>query len=78
MERADIVLAMTPSHLQSVEMQGGEAKAVMLGEFLDGPEAGEPIADPFGGTAAEYAEARDRIARAVDGLLDRLSAILAP
>ncbi len=75
---ADVILAMTPDHVQAVEAMGEHAKVSLLSEFIDGPEAGEPIADPIGGAADEYADVRDRIARAVEGLLDRLSAILAP
>lgn len=77
-QSADIILAMTPNHVEAVEALGDDALVSLLSEFIDGPEAGEPIADPIGGSPQEYAEARDRIARAVEGLLVRLSAILSP
>ncbi|NIN72515.1 MAG: low molecular weight phosphatase family protein [Gemmatimonadetes bacterium] len=77
-QSADIILAMTPNHVEAVEVLGEDALVSLLSEFIDGPEAGEPIADPIGGSSKEYAEARDRIARAVEGLLVRLSAILSP
>ncbi|MGD2216924.1 MAG: low molecular weight protein arginine phosphatase [Gemmatimonadales bacterium] len=77
-QAADIILAMTTNHLEAVEAMGEDPKVSLLSEFIDGPEAGEPIADPVGGSSDEYAEARDRIARAVEGLLVRLSAILSP
>jgi protein-tyrosine phosphatase len=77
-QSADIVLAMTSNHVQAVEAMGEDALVSLLSEFIDGPEAGEPIADPIGGSAEDYAEARERIARAVEGLLVRLSAILSP
>jgi protein-tyrosine-phosphatase len=77
-QSADIILAMTPNHVEAVEVLGEDALVSLLSEFIDGPEAGEPIADPIGGSAEDYAEARDRIARAVEGLLVRLSAILSP
>ena len=77
-EGADIILAMTSSHVDAVEMLGEDAKVSLLSEFIDGQEAGEPIADPIGGPQEEYAEIRDRISRAVEGLLNRLSAILSP
>jgi len=77
-EEADIILAMTPNHLARVEELGGEEKVLLLSEFVDGESRGHPIADPLGGSSEDYARARDRISRAVDGLLDRLSAILAP
>ncbi|UCC72628.1 MAG: low molecular weight phosphatase family protein [Gemmatimonadota bacterium] len=77
-QRADIILGMTPSHVHAVEAMGEDAKVSLLSETISGPEAGEPIADPIGGAPQEYAEARDRISRAVAGLLERLSAILSP
>ncbi len=75
---ADIVLAMTENHLRAVEALGDDIQISLLGDFIEGPGAGEPIADPLGGPAAEYADVRERISRAVEGLLDRLAAILAP
>ena len=77
-ESADSILTMTSSHLAVVETLGGEGKAMLLSEFLDGRDAGEPIPDPIGGSPAIYAEVRELITRGVDGLLDQLSKILSP
>jgi protein-tyrosine phosphatase len=77
-EKADIILAMTESHVVAVGMLGEDTQVSLLSEFIDGADAGEPIADPFGGPIEEYRQARDRIARAIDGLLNRLAAILSP
>ncbi len=77
-ERADIILAMTLGHMAQVEDMGGTEKVLLVSEFIDGADPGEPIADPFGGTAEEYADVRDHISEAVEALLNRLSAILAP
>jgi protein-tyrosine phosphatase len=77
-QSADIILAMTSNHVLAVEAMGEDAKVSLLSEFIDGPEAGEPIADPIGGSPDDYTKARDLIARAVEGLLIRLSAILSP
>ena len=77
-EKADIILAMTESHVVAVGMVGEDAHVSLLSEFIDGTDAGEPIADPFGGPIEDYRQARDRIARAIEGLLDRLAAILSP
>jgi protein-tyrosine-phosphatase len=75
---ADIILAMTENHMYAVADMGDDVQVSLLSEFMAGPGAGEPIADPFGGSAEEYAESRDIISAAIDGLLDRLEAILAP
>lgn len=77
-EQADIILAMTPSHQRVIEEMGEDSKVSLISEFIDGPDANEPIADPLGGPPEEYREVRDRISRAVDALLERLSAILSP
>lgn len=77
-QEADIILGMTLLHCDLVAGLGGGQKASLLSEFAEGGRPGEPIEDPFGGSAAEFARARDRIQDAVGGLLDRLSAILEP
>ena len=77
-EWADRILAMAPSQREAVEAMGGGRKVFLLTEFLEGPDAGQPIEDPFGGGPEEYAEARDRIRRAVDAVFDHLAPILAP
>lgn len=76
-EGADIILGMTQSHVDAV-LELGEVPVSLLSEFIGGEQASEPIADPIGGTIADYREVRERISRAIDGLLDRLSAILSP
>jgi protein-tyrosine-phosphatase len=75
---ADIVVVMTAGHRLVVEEMGGAGKATLLSEFIEGAEPGEPIEDPFGGSATEFAHARERIAKGISGLLDRLESILAP
>lgn len=77
-QRADIILAMTPWHQVQIEGMGGAGKVSLLTEFVEGSAPDEPIEDPFGGNAEDFARARDRIRGAVKGLLQRLDAILAP
>ncbi len=77
-ESADIILAMTQDHAEALDAMGAPGKVALVSDFMDGPDAGAAIDDPIGGSAEEYAQTRDRIVRAVDGLLDRLEAILAP
>ena len=75
---ADLILGMTSRHVDTVEAMGAEGRASLITEFMDSPDAGEPIRDPLGGPQEGYREARERISRAVEALLDRLSAILSP
>ncbi len=75
---SDIILGMTENHVLAVQAMADDVQVSLLSEFIDGPEAGEPIVDPLGGPPEEYTEVRERIARAIEGLLDRLSAILSP
>jgi protein-tyrosine phosphatase len=76
---ADIILAMSPSHLWSVATMGGENKAALLGEFAAGDEGqGAAVPDPFGGAEAEYEATLIALSGMVRASLDRLSAILSP
>lgn len=77
-ERADIVVGMTPAHVAAAGALGDESKVVLLSEFLTGEEAGEPIVDPVGGSREVYQNVRERISRAIERMLDRLAAILSP
>jgi protein-tyrosine-phosphatase len=77
-EQADITLGMTQSHVAAVESLGADVQVSLLSEFIEGAAAGEPISDPFGGSIEQYREVRELIVKAIDGLLDRLSAILSP
>lgn len=77
-EWADLILAMSPSHIPAVEAMGGAYKVALLTEFLPGDEAGKPIADPIGESIDVYRETRDQIEAAVQALLDRFEPILAP
>ncbi len=77
-EWADLVLGMGPAHLSGIVDLGGAEKAALVTDFIDGPGLGQPIADPFGGDADTYRRTLQQIARAVEGVLDRLEPILAP
>lgn len=55
--RADLVLAMGPSHLARVVEAGGADKAHLLHDFASGgagDAALQGVPDPFGGTDADY------------------------
>jgi protein-tyrosine-phosphatase len=75
---ADLILAMSASHLMTVSSAGASEKAAMLTDFLEGDGLGEPVEDPFGGDLDTYRRAYARIADAMDGLFARLEPILSP
>ena len=73
---ADLILAMGPGHLPSVDHFGGAEKVWLLGAFAQGApgpelrEDGPPIPDPFGGTDEVYettfVSLRDLIRKALE------------
>lgn len=75
---ADLILAMSPSHLVVVGELGGGEKAALVTDFVDGPGAGATIEDPFGSDCDAYRRAFDQIGEAVRHLLQRLEPILSP
>jgi protein-tyrosine-phosphatase len=75
---ADLILTMSPSHLQVVNDLGGETKVALITEFIDGAGYGLSVADPFGGDHDTYRDAFIQIEAAVSSLLDRLEPILSP
>lgn len=77
-EWADLILAMSPTHLAAVEALGGVEKAGLVTDFLETEERGRPVIDPIGESVDVYRETRDQLERAVHALLHRLEPILAP
>lgn len=76
---ADLVLGMSPSHLQVIARLGGAEKAALLGEFAAGEGGGgATVPDPFGGDEAAYESTIEELERLVGDALDRLAPILHP
>jgi protein-tyrosine-phosphatase len=75
---ADLILAMSPSHLWTVGEMDGAEKAGLLTDFLEGNGYGQAIEDPFGSDIETYRDTYAQLEEAIDAMLDRLSAILAP
>lgn len=69
--QADLLVPLSMTHFAAILERHPEArkKTLLLGSFLE-PDHCEPrdIADPIGGTLAEYRSTRDQIAKAVDAL----------
>ncbi len=76
---ADLVLAMSPSHVWAVQRMGGGEKVALLGQFAVG-DAGEglPIRDPFGGEEEDYEATVRDLEPLVGAVFDRLAPILHP
>lgn len=76
---ADIILAMSPSHLAVIEDLGGGHKAALLGDFAVGEEgAGGPVPDPYGGDLTTYRATLAELQRLVSRSIDRLELIVKP
>lgn len=78
LEWADMILAMSPSHLAALEQLGAGDRAALITEFLEEDGERRPVEDPIGGDVEIYRRTRDQLRRAVDAVLDRLAPILAP
>jgi len=79
LEWADLVLAMSPSHLAAIQQMGAGEKAALLGEFAPGNTgAGAGVPDPFGGDEREYEQTLLELRRLIGGVMDRLGPILHP
>lgn len=78
-EWADLVLAMSHSHLHVIAAMNGAEKSALLDEFAAAdPGAGQGIPDPFGGDEAEYEATASALEKLVAAALDRLVPILEP
>lgn len=73
-ERADLVLVMTPAHLDAVESLGGEGKAALLGAFAahDDDNPRWVVPDPFGGDEQAYRETLRTLEHLISRALARI------
>ena len=78
-EWADLILAMSPSHIDVLRASGGGDKVALLGDFAAGEEgAGYPVSDPFGGSEERYEDTFRELERLVSAALDRLTPLIQP
>lgn len=75
---ADLVLGMGPAHVAAAAELGAGERAALVTDFLDGADAGGPVADPFGDDLDAYRETYQQLDAAVSALLARLEPILSP
>ncbi|CAA9371589.1 MAG: Low molecular weight protein tyrosine phosphatase [uncultured Gemmatimonadetes bacterium] len=79
LEWADLVLAMSPGHLDALRGQGAGDKAALLGAFASGDDPrARGVRDPFGGPLQAYENTYAELRRLIGGALDRLAPILHP
>lgn len=73
-EWADLILTMSPTHLERVRELGGGDRAALLASYAGttGPREPGSVPDPIGGTDDEYRETYDHIDDLIEALLDRL------
>ena len=76
---ADLILAMSPSHLAVVEELGGADKMALLGEFgATDDRAPSAVRDPFGAGEEVYESTLHQLRELVATALDRLAPIVHP
>jgi protein-tyrosine-phosphatase len=81
LEWADLVLAMSPSHVAHLRELGARDKTEMITTFAAGDDpTGVPpsVSDPVGGTDEDYEETFVLLERLVERALRRLRPIVAP
>lgn len=79
LDGADLVLAMSSSHVAALERMGGGHKVAMLGAVAAAPgSAAISVRDPFGGPAEVYEETFRELSGLISDALDRLAPALHP
>ena len=77
-DQADLILAMSRTHLARVRELGGGARAHLMGEFAGRAGPSAEIADPFGGELDEYRDAFRALAGMVPIIVARIGGRAAP
>ena len=74
----DLVLAMSPHHLERVEALGARGKAFLLTGYATHGSSSRAVGDPFGGELEAYRQTYDELQREVQRAFDRLAAERTP
>ncbi len=69
---ADLVLGMSPSHVQKAELLGGRNKSWLLGTFAGRDRDHSEVADPYGGDLDEYRATYLELESLIADTLDRI------
>jgi protein-tyrosine-phosphatase len=70
---ADLVLVMSPAHLEAVRQLGGAGKVHLIDEYASNGMTSGGVNDPFGGDLDGYREAADALENSIEGMFDRLA-----
>ncbi len=73
-QESDLVLVMSPHHLERVEALGGKGKAHLLTSYASRGAIDRPVGDPFGGDLEIYRETYDELVAEIRSAFDRLEA----
>jgi protein-tyrosine-phosphatase len=74
----DLVLAMSPHHLERVEALGARGKAFLLTSYATHGSSNRAVGDPFGGELEAYRETYQELQREIRRAFDRLAAERTP
>lgn len=71
---ADLVLGMTARHVDAIRSTTVAAEVRLATDFLpeDDERAGQPVADPFGGSMADYEATWGELEDAIEALMEEL------
>jgi protein-tyrosine-phosphatase len=75
---ADLILAMSLSHMYAVNDLGGGDKVALITDFLEGDDVSSGVEDPYGAGMDAYRRTFVQLEQAVMGLMSRLEPILSP
>ncbi len=70
---ADLVLGMSPHHVERAVALGGRDRSFMLGEYAGRPAATAQVEDPFGGDLEEYRRTYEQLEQLLTSAVARLS-----
>jgi protein-tyrosine-phosphatase len=74
----DLVLVMSPHHLERVEALGARGRAFLLTNYATHGSSNRAVGDPFGGDLEAYRETYDELEREIRRAFDRLAAERTP
>jgi protein-tyrosine-phosphatase len=75
---ADLILAMSLSHIYVINDLGGGEKVALITDFLEGDDVSSGIEDPYGAGAEAYRRTFVQLEQAIMGMMSRLEPILSP